>query len=113
MGTKLRALYQRSKGRDLFDLWFSLERLQAIPQKILHAFQAYNNSNNQIITRAQFEKNLFYKQSDSSFCADINALLPINFEWNIEHAFKSVHEMLIKDLPGNSWKGDKMSRGET
>jgi predicted nucleotidyltransferase component of viral defense system len=26
MGTKLRALYQRRKGRDLFDLWYTLDR---------------------------------------------------------------------------------------
>jgi len=26
LGTKIRAFYQRDKGRDLFDLWFALQQ---------------------------------------------------------------------------------------
>nr|WP_245529150.1 nucleotidyl transferase AbiEii/AbiGii toxin family protein [Aequorivita sublithincola] len=28
LGTKLRALYQRSKGRDLFDLYYSRQNME-------------------------------------------------------------------------------------
>ena len=34
LGTKLRALYQRRKGRDLFDLYWALQQL-LMPQKLL------------------------------------------------------------------------------
>ena len=42
LGTKLRALYQRKKGRDLFDLVVALrERPSADPQKIVECFLCY------------------------------------------------------------------------
>ncbi len=34
LATKLRALYQRSKGRDLFDIWLGLTILNADPEQI-------------------------------------------------------------------------------
>ena len=41
LGTKLRALYQRKKGRDLFDLWLGLTNLQPADQTIVDAFLHY------------------------------------------------------------------------
>ena len=110
MATKLRALYQRSKGRDIFDLWFALTKLNAAPNNILKAFVKYNELNKQNITRAQFEKNLHFKKLDKSFCEDINVLLPINFAWNMEDAFATVHENLVLKLSGRAWKGNDAER---
>ncbi len=39
VATKIRALYQRSKGRDLFDLWLALDQLALDPNGILAAFE--------------------------------------------------------------------------
>ena len=39
LATKLRALYQRRKGRDLFDLWIGLDRKQIDPVKVVQAFR--------------------------------------------------------------------------
>jgi predicted nucleotidyltransferase component of viral defense system len=41
LGTKLRALYQRSKGRDLFDLWHALTELDPDENKIIDSFRHY------------------------------------------------------------------------
>jgi len=41
LGTKLRALYQRRKGRDLFDLWYGLTKLDLRPERIINAFEQY------------------------------------------------------------------------
>ena len=41
MGTKLRALYERRKGRDLFDLWLALAARGADPERILSCFKFY------------------------------------------------------------------------
>ncbi len=41
MGTKLRALYQRRKGRDLFDLWLVLTTLGPDVRLIIDAFSHY------------------------------------------------------------------------
>ena len=41
MGTKLRALYQRSKGRDLFDLWFALAHGTVDTGALFRSFRCY------------------------------------------------------------------------
>lgn len=41
LGTKLRALHQRRKGRDLFDLWLGLSHMDADPDRVMAAYQHY------------------------------------------------------------------------
>jgi len=41
LGTKLRALYQRSKGRDLFDLDFARQHHKLNYDEIVHCFKEY------------------------------------------------------------------------
>ncbi|MDD4020108.1 MAG: nucleotidyl transferase AbiEii/AbiGii toxin family protein, partial [Kiritimatiellae bacterium] len=75
MGTKLRALYQRRKGRDLFDLWLCLSRKLIDPQRTVHCFLRYMTHESHPISRAQFEQNLHDKQTDAAFMEDIAPLL--------------------------------------
>ncbi len=58
MGTKLRALYQRRKGRDLFDLWLCLERQLIRPERVVACFLRYMEHDGHPVSRAQFEQNL-------------------------------------------------------
>jgi len=44
LGTKLRALYQRSKGRDLFDLDYSRLNIELDTNQIIKCFKAYIKS---------------------------------------------------------------------
>jgi len=53
LGTKLRALYQRRKGRDLFDLWLGLTRGKADPQKIVQVFKRYLNAKGLKVSRKE------------------------------------------------------------
>jgi len=55
MGTKLRALYQRRKGRDLFDLWFVLDKGMIDVDKVISVFEAHCVKYKDPITRAMFE----------------------------------------------------------
>jgi len=41
IATKLRALYQRSKGRDLFDIWLALTQTDLDSHRVLEAFRSY------------------------------------------------------------------------
>ena len=61
IGTKLRALYQRRKGRDLFDLWIVLKNNMIDCDKVIEVFLAYCKQEDNIITRALFEKNMLEK----------------------------------------------------
>ena len=55
MGTKLRALYQRRKGRDLFDLWLCLSRGLVDAAQAVDCFRHYMDHEEHSITRAEFE----------------------------------------------------------
>jgi len=79
MGTKLRALYQRRKGRDLFDLWLCLSRGLLDPGQVVACFAAYMKHEGRTISRAEFERNLFEKESNPAFLGDI-LLRPENVE---------------------------------
>ncbi len=57
MGTKLRALYLRKKGRDLFDLAVALGKPDVDPARIVAAFAEYMERCGHHITRALFEQN--------------------------------------------------------
>lgn len=75
LATKLRALYQRSKGRDVFDLWLSLKQTNFDISKTIHIFGEYMNRNGATITRDIFEKNLELKLREYAFLDDIGPLL--------------------------------------
>ena len=55
LGTKLRALYQRKQGRDLFDLANALEKPEVTPERIVTAFLEYMKREGHKVSRAQFD----------------------------------------------------------
>jgi predicted nucleotidyltransferase component of viral defense system len=61
MGTKLRALYQRKKGRDLFDLWITSHRGSVDNDRIVECFRRYLEYTDLQVSRAEFEANLSKK----------------------------------------------------
>jgi len=72
VATKIRALYQRSKGRDLFDLWLALEHLHLDPIEILDAFGPYRPAG---LTAQRAISNLAEKVRDRQFRSDVEALV--------------------------------------
>ncbi len=106
LGTKLRALYQRRKGRDLFDLGMALATSNVDPVRILDAFTEYMTRGGHPVTRAMFERNLNAKLRDPQFTADIQPLLAPGFTWDIDEMATSVSTRLIQELPGAPWKGE-------
>lgn len=110
LATKLRALYQRRKGRDLFDLATGLadERIDA--ERIVAGFGAHMEREGDPVTRAMFERNLAGKVGHAQFNADISALLRTGYEWRPTEAARIVSERLIALLPGEPWKG-RLGRG--
>ena len=104
LATKLRALYQRKKGRDLFDLAIALEGTAADPSSIVAAFATYMERSGLHVTRAQFERNMTFKLRDPQFGIDIGPLLAYGHQWNMEEAAQKVSAQLIALLPGAPWK---------
>lgn len=108
MGTKLRALFQRKKGRDLFDFWFVLKHHQIDLQNVVKTFHHYLDKQDIQVSRAQFEQNIIEKASSPNFVDDIRPLLSPEVEpqWSLEEAFKMVRHQLFPSLTGEPWKGD-------
>ena len=73
MGTKLRALYQRSKGRDLFDFWLVLTQTKTDEERVVAAFQHYMGA--AAFTFPQLAPNLREKLADPTFAGDMNELV--------------------------------------
>ncbi len=99
LATKLRALYQRRKGRDLFDLAVALEKTTLNPDRVIAAFVQYMEHGGHDVTRPRFEQNIEAKLCDALFNADIGPLLATGFSWNSKEAAESVRSRLIARLP--------------
>lgn len=106
LGTKLRALYQRKKGRDLLDLATALEETNADPARILKCFRMYMDHGGHSVSRAEFERNIHLKLQDRKFTGDISPLLAAGREWDLEKSVALVSTKLIEALPGDPWKGE-------
>jgi predicted nucleotidyltransferase component of viral defense system len=110
LATKLRALYQRKKGRDLFDLATTLGDSAVDPDRVAAAFIKYMARSGHPVTRALFERNLADKLCDPQFSADIGPLLAGGHHWDLTEVTRTVSERLIALLPGAPWKGEEQAR---
>jgi predicted nucleotidyltransferase component of viral defense system len=75
LGTKLRALYQRRKGRDLFDLWQAHQAGVLDPQPVVDAFAHYMQAETHAVSAAEFVRNLDAKMAHAGFLSDTPPLL--------------------------------------
>ncbi|MBA3814307.1 MAG: nucleotidyl transferase AbiEii/AbiGii toxin family protein [Alphaproteobacteria bacterium] len=108
MATKVKALYERRKGRDLFDLWLVLDRGLVDPFKVLDLTNAYCKQTDVKITRALFEKSLHEKCQNTDFQSDMSFLLANSSNWNFQHALAMVYDHFVSHLPGDPWKEKKL-----
>lgn len=96
LGTKLRALYQRRKGRDLFDLYAAWQRSSPDAETIVRVYREYMEfSVDQPPTRKQFLRNLESKLTDREFIGDTTALLRAGETYDCDAAFELVKSELI------------------
>lgn len=100
LGTKLRALYQRRKGRDLFDLWKALTTSNLNPDLLVKCYKEYMQFSLEkpIPTKKEFTLNIERKKTDDEFLGDIVALLRPDENYNHEEAFQLVTETLIERM---------------
>ena len=96
VATKFRALYQRSKGRDLCDIWLALEVLGLEPERIIGAFKPYRPKG---MTKKKAIANLNLKLEDRSFQDDINNLIVSDTKpYNVIEAGNLIIDTLLSKL---------------
>ena len=99
LGTKLRALYQRRKGHDLFDLYWALTNGNVDAEEVIHCYKTYMNySVDSPPTRKQFLANMEEKMTDREFREDIHFILKPGVEYDNVKAWEVVREELIESL---------------
>ena len=98
LATKLRALYQRRKGRDLFDLWIGLGMKGADPTRIADAFRKYMRAGGDKVSRREFEMNLEAKVALRQFNDDLRPLLAPAIRYDAVSAARVVSEKLLSKL---------------
>jgi len=99
LGTKLRALYQRSKGRDLFDLDYSRLNMSLDTTAIIQCFNEYMAfSVGKPPSKKEFLLNIEAKQNDPNFTGDMEALLRPEITYDQEAAFEWLKTRTIKML---------------
>ncbi len=97
--TKLRALYQRSKGRDLYDLYKILNSDQgvAVPE-LIAAYRKYMEFLNQPPTTRIFLRNMEQKMNDPDFFRDTDAILSPDEIYDPHAAYEVVKRIILELL---------------
>jgi predicted nucleotidyltransferase component of viral defense system len=96
LGTKLRALYQRRKGRDLFDLDLAVSKLDIDIPKLIQCYKEYINfSDGASPTSKMFVINMEEKMKDDEFRNDIFTILRPAVEYDNDLAYKKISEEII------------------
>ncbi len=99
LGTKLRALYQRKKGRDLFDLYHALTNLDLNIETIIKCYKEYMAiSVDRPPTQKQFLRNMEEKMEDPDFEGDIFAILRPGIEYDQAKAFELIKKELLEKI---------------
>ena len=99
LGTKLRALYQRRKGRDLYDLYKALTHSSIDTKAVVACFKKYiEHSVGEIPSQKEFIKNMERKIKHQEFLADILSLLRSDEKYDQEAAYELVKTELIEKI---------------
>jgi predicted nucleotidyltransferase component of viral defense system len=100
LGTKLRALYQRSKGRDLFDLDYARQNLDLDYEQIITCFKEYTSfsTGKRPPSKKEFLLNIEEKEVSAEFIGDMEALLRPEIIYNQTDAFNWLKKELIEKM---------------
>jgi len=100
LGSKLKALYGRKKGRDLFDLYWALINCKDIDiDKLLYCNKVhYEFAKQQQPTVKQFFRNMEEKLTDEEFTTDIFSVLKPEIEYDTLRAWEFVSKEIIERI---------------
>ena len=99
IGTKIRALYQRRKGRDLYDLYLALTKANLASKTALqcyHRYIAFSTGN--VPSQIEFIQNLELKLQDDYFVGDIAGLIRPDEVYDYRAAYDLVKKRLFDKM---------------
>jgi predicted nucleotidyltransferase component of viral defense system len=100
LGTKLRALYQRRKGRDLFDLYTAITQKVLNFDQILVCYREYMNFvvGSNAPTQKEFLLNMEEKMLDTEFMGDTQLLIRNGEAYDSQIAYELVKNRLLEKI---------------
>lgn len=98
IGTKVRALYERRKGRDLFDLYKALHNENLNIEKVIDCFNEYMAREGKKTTHTLYVSNMDEKMANDEFLGDTALLLRPGEKYNPNEAYKIVKSQIIDKL---------------
>jgi len=100
LGTKLRALYQRKKGRDLYDLYQAFTKNSKIDiNEVIKCYHRYiRHSDGKLPDKEMYINNLEEKMDDPEFVGDTTALIRPEEDWNAVEAYKLIKTEIFEKL---------------
>ena len=102
LGSKLKALYGRKKGRDLFDLFWAFSHLVIDTEKLWYTNKKhYENVGQKPPTNRQFLLNMEEKLNDIEFTNDIFSVLKSGIVYNNFTAWEKVRNELKLNTTNN------------
>lgn len=101
LGTKLRALYTRRKGRDAFDLAHALDLHPKLDcQRVVDCCLAYMARERSPPSRTEFKRNLEDKLDNSDFMSDMDPLLDPEYgDYDALRAIEIIEREFLARLP--------------
>ena len=99
VGTKMRALYQRRKGRDLFDLYLAASSPLLEPALTIDCFRRYMDlSVGKVPSMKEYIDNLEAKMNVQQFLQDMDGIVRPGFNYDPFAAFETVKEIFVRYL---------------
>jgi len=100
LGTKLRALYQRRKGRDLFDLYAAITQKDLNFDQILTCYREYMNFvvGSNAPTQKELLLNMEEKMQDAEFLGDTQLLLRNGGAYDSQKAYDLIKDNLLSRI---------------
>jgi predicted nucleotidyltransferase component of viral defense system len=101
LGTKMRALFQRKRGRDLFDLYWAMTKspTPVDPAAVVASFDHYLKREGTKAGQAEFVGILEDHLRDRGFCSDMQPLLRPDIAYDPQVAGKYLKTHLLNLLP--------------
>jgi predicted nucleotidyltransferase component of viral defense system len=98
LGTKLRALYQRRKGRDLFDLYKAMSAIDELDiNRLLSCYNRYMEFSVELPpTKKLFLQNIELKLNDDAFAGDIKALIRPEEQYEQMVAYEKIKTEILE-----------------
>jgi predicted nucleotidyltransferase component of viral defense system len=98
-GTKLRALYQRRKSRDLFDIYWAYQHHEMNTEELIQCYNKYMEFVvDQLPSKKMFMDNMDEKMKDVEFTTDIHTILRPEIKYDNETAFRFIKDKIIENI---------------